>query len=69
MWYIIICPHCNLLQTVRVGQKYRKCFRCGKTLTLDYSKIKIIYKSNNIKDVNYVLQRLKELQVRGELSF
>lgn len=69
MWYIIICPHCNLLQSVRASQKYHKCFKCGKTLTLDYSKIKIVYKSNNIKDVNYALQRLKELQVRGELSF
>ena len=67
MWYIIICPHCNLLQTVRANQKTHTCFKCRVTLKLDYKKIKILYKSDNIKEVNYILLRLKEKQSRGEL--
>lgn len=68
MWYIIICPYCNLLQTVRADQKYRVCYKCGKTIVLDYRKVKVLYKSSNLKDVNWTLQRLKEKQFRGELK-
>ena len=68
MWFIIICPHCNLLQTVRADERYHTCYKCGVTLRLDYKKIKILYRSNNLKEVNYVLLRLKEKQVMGELK-
>jgi hypothetical protein len=68
MWYIIICPYCNLLQTVRADERYHTCYKCGKTLKLDYKKIRILYKSSNLKDVNWVLLRLKEKQFKGELK-
>jgi len=63
VWYIIMCPYCGLLQIVRAGQKTRKCFKCGKTVKLDYSKVRVVYKSDNIRDVNYILLKLKEKQI------
>jgi transcription initiation factor TFIIIB Brf1 subunit/transcription initiation factor TFIIB len=68
MWYIIMCPYCSLIQIVRSNQKYRVCYRCGKVIRLDYSKVRILYRSDNLNYVNYALQKLKELQVTGKLK-
>jgi len=60
MWYVIECPYCGLPQIVRADQKYRTCFKCRKRILIDPKKVNIIYRSNNVKEITYVLLRLKE---------
>lgn len=65
-WRIIACPKCRTLQIVRSDQKTRRCPKCNHTIKLDYMKLRILFKSRNLKDVQYALQRLKEKQAGVE---
>jgi Zn ribbon nucleic-acid-binding protein len=72
-WFIIGCLRCHLLQIVRSDQKSRRCIRCGYTMPrtkrhLNFHKIKIWFKAENVKDAQFALQKLKLKQKAGLLK-
>jgi len=72
-WFIIGCLRCHLLQVVRSDQKSRRCSGCGynmpRTKThLNFHRIKIWFKAENVKDAQFALQKLKLMQKGGHLK-
>jgi len=59
-WLIIGCPKCGLLQIVRSDQKARRCPNCGRTVRLDYTKLRVWFRASSPKDAVYALKRMKE---------
>lgn len=66
-WRVIGCLRCHLLQIVRTDRKTRKCLGCGYNMKIDFRKIRVWYKSRNLKDVQFALQKLKIQQKQGKL--
>jgi len=58
-WRIIGCWKCHMLQIVRSDRKTRKCPRCGYVMQLDFRRIRTWFKSDDLKTVEYALQKLK----------
>lgn len=58
-WRIVACPSCHLLQTVRTDRKTRTCVKCGRSFKLDFMKLIVFFKSRDIRDVQYILPKLK----------
>lgn len=65
---VIGCLRCGLLQIVRTDRKTRRCPRCGYVNKLDFSRIKVWFKTDNVSDAIYALQRLKMMQKTGKLK-
>ena len=66
-WRVIGCLKCHLLQIVRTDRKTRRCLGCGYTMKINFRKIHVWYKSRNLKDAQFALQKLKLLQKQGKL--
>jgi len=58
-YLVYACPHCHLIQMSRCDRKTRKCFRCNRTLSLDWSKIKVLFSSNSAREAIAAVKRLK----------
>lgn len=58
-WRIIGCPKCHTLQIVRSDRKTRRCPKCGYTIKLLWSKLRIWYRTDDVKEAMYALQQLK----------
>ncbi|MFQ6074957.1 MAG: DUF5817 domain-containing protein [Candidatus Bathyarchaeia archaeon] len=64
---IVGCLRCGLLQIVRTDRKTRKCPRCGYVNRLDFSRMRVWYKTDKVAEAIYALQRLKMLKKAGGL--
>lgn len=64
---IVGCLRCGLLQVVRTDRKTRRCPRCGYVNKLDFSRMRVWYRTDKISEAICVLQRLKMKKKDGEL--
>ncbi|MBL7118962.1 DUF1922 domain-containing protein [Candidatus Bathyarchaeota archaeon] len=62
-YVVYACPNCHLIQMSRCDRKTRKCFRCNRTLSLNWSKIKILFSSDSSREAIEAVKRLKIEQV------
>jgi len=61
---IVVCPYCRRMQAVMATKRFR-CKFCGKSM--DMSKLRIYYATDDARGVPYVMRVLQEKMARGEL--
>jgi len=50
----------------RRDRKTRRCFRCNKTLRLDWSEIRVLFSSNSAREAVEAVKRLKIEQAKSD---
>ena len=58
-YVVYACPKCHLAQMSRCDRKTRKCFGCGSTLRLDWSRIPVLYSTDSAREAIEVVKKLK----------
>ena len=62
---VIVCPRCKNVKGVDISHKTTRCFRCGKTITLE--QVKILFETNSEVELrNYIGLVNAELEGKKE---
>ena len=54
-----MCPRCGSVRYAREGQKTARCFKCGYRMTIDPSKIRILFKTARVKEAIAAVEKYK----------
>jgi DNA-directed RNA polymerase subunit M/transcription elongation factor TFIIS len=67
-YLVFLCPKCGTVRYARESQKTAKCLKCGYTIQIRNHRMRILFRSNEVKKAKEKVQKLKEkAKFRGRL--
>ncbi|MCK4953433.1 DUF1922 domain-containing protein [Candidatus Bathyarchaeota archaeon] len=66
MYLVFMCPRCGSLRYARENQKTAGCFKCGYRMTVDPTKIRILFKTDKSEEAIAAVQKYKITRGRAQ---